>query len=206
MELDEFKAIYQAHFELIPDKSGPALEEMLRKRSHTAIERILRNLLWEVGAALVIMLVLAFVMVIWSSTIFRWVGGGLLVLSVAQVVGFTWQSRQLSNRLNWPPGSVRQNLQEMEAMISRFVRIYYRYCMGSIPVGLLLGGFIGITGDQTDPAFSALPENPGILFAVLCLLLSVALVIGTYFMLKWYIYQLYGRYLDELKACITQLE
>jgi hypothetical protein len=206
MELDDFKAFYQAHFELVPNKSGPVLEEMLRKRSHTAIERILRNLLWEVGAALFIMLVLAVVMVSWPSTIFRWVGGSLVIVSVVQVVLFIGQYRQLRDRLNCPPGSVRHYLQEMEAIISRFVRIYYRFCMGSIPVGLLLGGFIGATEDASDPAFSALPEKPTIFFTVVCLLLSIGLVMGTYFMLKWYIHQLYGRYLDELRACIAQLE
>ncbi|QDK77575.1 hypothetical protein EXU85_02780 [Spirosoma sp. KCTC 42546] len=210
MELDEFKALYQAHFELVPDKSGTALEEMLRKRSYTAIERILRNLLWEVGAALVILLVLAFVMVTWSSTVFRWVGGFLVMLSVIQVVAFIRQYRQLSARLNWSPGTVKQYLQEMEAIVSRFVRVYYRYCMRSIPVAMvvggLFGGYVGVTDNRTDPAFSALPERPTILFVVMWLVFSVLLVIGTYFMLKWYIQRLYGQYLDELKACITQLD
>ncbi|QHW00399.1 hypothetical protein [Spirosoma endbachense] len=210
MELDEFKAFYQAHFELVPDKSGPDLEEMLRTRSHTAIERILRNLLLEVGSALVFMLVLTFVMVTWSSTVFRWVGGCLVILGIIQMVTFIRQYRQLRNQLNWSLGSVKQYLVAMEAIISRFVQLYFRYCMRSIPVGMVIGGmlgaYVGVTGDTSDPAFSALPEHPGVGFLITSLVLSVLSIIGTYFMLKWYIQRLYGQYLDELKACITQLE
>jgi hypothetical protein len=205
MELDDFKLAYQTHFEQVPDKSGADLDGMLQQRSHTAIERIMRNLLWEVGASLVILVVLSLIMATWSSTIFRWVGAGLVLISLIQVVLFTGQYRQLKARLNQATGSVHHHLREMVAIISRFVRIYYRYCLSSIPLGALLGGYIGATADTSDPAFAALPEKPTMVFTVLSLVLAVAAVIGTYFMLKWYIHRLYGRYLNELNQCLIDL-
>ena len=209
MELDEFKAFYQAQFEQVPEKSGPDLETMLQQRSHSAIERILRNMLWEVYGALVIMLVLAFLMAIWSSAIFRWVGLGLGIISVVQVVAFTWQYRRITARFNQATGSVRTYLQEIVAIISRFVKTYYHYCTGSIPVifllGAALGYYMGGTEDRTDPAFAALPEHPGIPFLISSIVLAIASVIGSYFLLKWYIHRLYGRYLDELNQCLSDL-
>ncbi|MVM37592.1 hypothetical protein GO730_08195 [Spirosoma sp. HMF3257] len=209
MELDDFKALYQSRFEQVPDKSRADLEEMLRKRSYTAIERILQNLLWEVGASLVIMLVLAIVMATWSSNVFRWLGVGLVILSIIQVVAFTWQYRQLKTRLNEASGSVRHYLQDIVEVIDRFVRIYYRYCMISVPVAMILGGvvgfYVGVTNDRRDPAFSALPENPTVLFTVASIIVAIAFVIGTYFMLKWYIHRLYGQYLEDLKLCLREL-
>ena len=209
MELDEFKILYQAQFEQVPDKSGLDLETMLQKRSHSAIERILRNMLWEVSGTLLIMFVLAFLMAVWSSTIFRWIGLGLVVVSVVQVVAITRQYHQLTARLNQATGSVRKYLQELVAIISRFVKAYYRYSMRSIPVstllGAVLGGYMGITDDRTDPAFVAFPEHPGTFFLVVSLVLAVSAVVGTYLLLKWYIHLLYGRYLDELKQCLNEL-
>ncbi|GAB2543220.1 hypothetical protein [Spirosoma aerophilum] len=209
MELDEFKAFYQAQFEHVPDKSGGDLEAMLQKRSHSAIERILRNMLWEVSGSLLIMLVLAVLMVIWSSAIFRWVGLGLVLISLVQVVAFSRQYRQLTARLNRASGSVRTYLEELVAIISRFVQTYYRYCMRSIPVSVLLGGalgvYMGITDDRSDPAVAALPEHPGIGFLVISIVLAISTVIGVYVLLKWYIHHMYGRYLDELRHCLSEL-
>lgn len=205
MELDEFKALYQARFDQVPQKTGPDLEEILRQRSHTAIERIARNLLLEVGYALVIVLVLAFFMVTSSSTIFRWVSIGLVFLSIIQVVTFIWQYRQLSTRLYRPAESVRDHLLEMVAIVNRFVTIYYRCCMVMIPISAVLGGYIGFTADRTDPAFAALPEKPTIVFALVSVILAIAGIVGVYFMLKWYIHRLYGRYLDELNGCLRDL-
>lgn len=210
MELDEFKAFYQSRFEQVSDKSGADLEGILRRRSSSAVERILRNLLWEVGAALVIVLVLAFVMATWSSNIFRWVGVGLVILSLVQVVAFSWQYQHLKAQLNRATGSVHHYLQDIVAIVSRFVEIYYRYCMRLIPVAMvlggLLGGYVGVTDDRTDPALAALPEHPSIVFLLGSLVFAVASLIGTYFILKWYIQRLYGRYLDELNACLRDLK
>ncbi|QDK79509.1 hypothetical protein EXU85_13205 [Spirosoma sp. KCTC 42546] len=209
MELDEFKALYQSRFEQVPQKSGADLEDMLRRRSSSAVERILRNLLWEVGAAFVIVLGLAFVMATWSSNIFRWLGLGVVLLSLVQVIAFSWQYQQLKAQLSRATGSVRHHLQDTVGIVSRFVRLYYRYCMRLIPVGMvvggLLGGYAGVTGNTTDPALAALPENSGLVFLLGSLVLAVALAIGTYFMLTWYIQRLYGRYLDELNACLRDL-
>ncbi|AUD00384.1 hypothetical protein [Spirosoma pollinicola] len=209
MELDEFKVFYQAQFEQVADKSGSDLETMLRKRSRSAIERILRNMLWEVIFALVIVLVLSFLMAVWSSTIFRWAGLGLVVISVVQVVAFTWQYRRLTARLNQATGSVRNYIQEVAAIVDRFVSAYYRYCMSAIPLGAIIGAILGIymgtTNDRSDPAFSVLPEHPGLPFLVISLVLALGTVLATYFMLRWYIHRLYGRYLDELKNCLSEL-
>ncbi|SOD98443.1 hypothetical protein [Spirosoma fluviale] len=209
MELDEFKAFYQAQFEQVPEKSGPDLEAMLQQRFHSAIERIMRNMLWEVSSALLMMLVLAVLMAIWSSTIFRWVGLGLVVVSIVQVVAFIWQYRQLATRLDQATGSVRNYLQELVDIISRFVKTYYRYCMRSIPVSALVGGalgvYMGITDDRTDPAVAALPAHPGILFLVISLALAISTIIGVYYLLKWYINHAYGRYLNELNHCLSEL-
>jgi hypothetical protein len=209
MELDEFKALYQAQFEQVPDKPGADFDMMLQKRSHSAVERVLRNMLWEVSGSLLIMLVLAFLMVVWSSTIFRWVGLGLVMVSLVQVVAFTWQYRQLTARLNQATGSVRTYLQELVAILSRFVKTYYRYCMRSIPVSVLLGAALGVytgmTDDRSDPVVAVLPAHPGIGFLVISVVVAIGTVIGIYFGLKWYIHHAYGRYLDELNLCVNAL-
>lgn len=206
MELDDFKALYQARFEHLPDKSGQDLTALLQKRSYTAIERILHHLLWEIGMALGMALVLTLVLATNQSSSVRWLGLIVLLAYVIQAISFIGQYRQLKARLQLPVMSVREHVGGVLMMVKRFVRLYIRYTLISIPISMVLGGIIGATADDTDPAVSLFPEHPTLLMYGLVVVSFIAVIPGIYYGLKWYIYRLYGRYISELEHYVRELD
>lgn len=206
MELDSFKALYQAHFDQLPQQSEEELTRLLHQRSATAIERVLQNLLREIGLGLANVLIITFYMLFWPSVVIRGLGLAGILLGLIQVGAFGIQYRQLNKRLTGPIGSVRQHLSDTIGLISRFMRLYYQYCLVSIPVSVAFGVYVGLSAETADPTLSGLFQQPTVVKVLLVLLLCGLIVVGTYWLLHWYIDRLYGRYLAKLKGCLQDLD
>lgn len=211
MELDEFGDLFNARFEQPPiEKSTEDISQQLRSRSGTALDRIMRNLLLEVGmgvAAIIIMTMAAYRL---NSLTIRWLSVIIWILSIGQIVAFTWQYRKLKRMIQPIATDLRSHLQQQIQVIDRFVKMYLAFCLWSIPVGFVLGGFLGYTvaaNGLNDPFLRPLDElKLSLVGVIVVLVLVLGLLVGLFFMIKAYIRWLYGRHLDQLKACLAELD
>ncbi|MCX6219051.1 hypothetical protein [Spirosoma sp.] len=211
MELDEFGALFNARFqEGRPEKSAQELTQHLRGRSRTALEKIIRNILWEVITAIASILVMLVLVTRLDSYTIRWLTGIIGIISITQIVGFSWQYWQLRQMIRPDVTDLRTHLRHQIQVVERFIRMYFSYCLWVVPICFFLGAYIGYTVAAQrihDPLLLPLDSLALSKTAVFILLaILVAGLVGFLFLVKAYIRWLYGRHLDQLKTCLTELD
>jgi hypothetical protein len=204
MELDDFKHAWQAAAPSAdPPLDAARIRELLRRRSHSALAKLRRNLLLEGLSSLVGIPVMLY----WSwqadSRIQVLLGLAALLaggLAVA-LLYFRWRVGSPD-----PALPLLDQLRSTVGLTERYLRLYERSLVGLTLVALALGFGVGlIKGSKVLHAASWLPR-PG--WRAL-LIASASLVIG--FFITTGIYRLtlhffYGRHLRTLRTCLAELE
>ncbi|OIN58115.1 hypothetical protein [Arsenicibacter rosenii] len=211
MELDEFSALFNARFEESPaQKSLDDITRKIKNRSGTALDRILRNLLLEIGVAFACIIGMSIIAYRIPSITLHWLAGAVWVLSIVQIIAFSWQYRQLKATALPVVVDLRSHLQQQIQVIERFVKIYLAFCLISIPVGFVLGGILGYTiasQNRQDPFLNPIDKlHPGPWGLLIVLIGVIGFLAGIVHFFKFYIRWLYGRHLDLLKSCLTELD
>lgn len=211
MELDEFSALFNARFDESPvQKSIDDIAQQIKSRSGTALDRILRNLLIEIGVAFACIIGMSVVAYRIPSITLHWLAGAVWVLSIIQIAAFSWQYKQLKATALPMAVDLRSHLQQQIRVIERFVTMYLAFCLVSIPVGFILGGILGYTiasQKRTDPFLNPIDKlHPGPLGLLIIAAGTAAFLIGVVYFFKAYIRWLYGRHLHQLKSCLAELD
>jgi hypothetical protein len=78
--------------------------------------------------------------------------------------------------------------------------------LSSMPIAMLIGGYVGYTiaDEPNDPMVPYFEMAFIPVWARLALILGV--LVGVYYYLKWALHYLYGRYLNQMKAGLKELE
>lgn len=109
------------------------------------------------------------------------------------------------DRLNSSPLPVKENLENIYGIVQLFARRYYQLGMALFPLCLLFAyilNYIDLTRHDVMPLpFSFRWKQVAALLP--CLVLFAYLLHIT---LKWYNQKMFGRYLEQLKTCIAELE
>jgi len=209
MELDELKT--QLRQKLDADqskKSATELSSLLTKKAHSAIYKLQRSLWFEIIMSIVFIIAFACVGFFSSSWAIRvyfsiFTVFGLLFVSV--LVFLQRKITQLS-RSSLP---VRNNLEQVHAIISEYIKRYFQLTMGLIPVCVALSFWLGYTNHSDD--LSTLEIKFGSWFTSakqLYIFLAIYIILftaGIYYFTRWYLKKLYGNYLQQLQSHIQEL-
>ena len=146
------------------------------------------------------------VLKIWSLRIYTIIILIVCLLSIIALVAFSKKINQLTNTLL----PVKKNLEEVYAIMKAFVKRYFQFVMSLIPFTFVLTFSLGYYQGKTSdvPAFDSLAKSfTHLNYLIIATIVYVAAVtIGAYYFTKWYLRKLYGKYMDELKALLAELE
>jgi hypothetical protein len=201
MELDELKDIWKKTKSEFQLKSEIQLASMLNGTSRSVVEKLKRNvwfeLIFTVAAGLALLLY-AFML---PSGAWKWTTISILVLFVAYSFYYV-KKLSLLNRFNSGDENLKANIERLVESLNSYLRFYKRSYTILYPVYFGLGLlFVALeTGSTlffqklTDPKLLASLLGLGALFFLISRVFA-----------DWYLKKLYGNHLDKLKGLLSEL-
>lgn len=209
MELDQLK--YQLNQKLSTERGSRTdadFLELLKKRTHSVISKIHRSLLMEIIVCIIFLIVMCYVCLTthhWSLKIYF----GLLSIPILIAGGFITYLYRQTSELMTSPKPIRNTLQTVVQLMDRFVRLYFQMTMAMIPICLTLSILLSFTKPVTVPElekFIAQFKYTNWVTWIFLILYMAGMAVGMYYFTKWYLRKLYGKYVDQLKQYIQELE
>ncbi|GAB4395706.1 MAG: hypothetical protein OHK0053_05780 [Microscillaceae bacterium] len=200
-ELEGLKSAWNALHQnqiLPPDEIRAAL----RGKTQMALNRIKRSIRLESGLLLLATLGLGLFFFFYHDPIQHLFMGSILLIALLSGLYYGAKYRQLSN-IGLDGHNLRESLQLLIRTLERYLKIYMYGNLWLTPIGALSGFYYGFTIHTPQNQLSRALDWEIMLIAGLTVLLLTGLL---YPILKWYLRKLYGRYLDEMKACLAELE
>lgn len=203
MELDELKSVLKSKLEAdSATRSAGELEQYVKGRTTSILDRIKRNMIFEFvfGGVAIVILIWAF----WKypQIYFRYSCG----LAVLFNISILLYMMSLYNKINFfkkTSFSVRESLVQIIAILKKFTRLYFQLSMFMLLVAFILGLVTGYMDVIDQGLAKSFHWTRGLLFYIGFFLFWSIIM---YFFLHWYIKKLYGKYLEQLKDQLRDLE
>jgi hypothetical protein len=127
-------------------------------------------------------------------------------LSVFVCLFFAVYLLQLTKKINYyetTSFSVKESLQQVIDILSRFIQHYFQITMIMLPAAFIFGLVTGYMDITSNLAIKHFNWTRGLVFYCA---FFIFWSIFTYFFTKWYIRKMYGKYLQQLKEQLKELE
>ncbi|HYF32725.1 MAG TPA: hypothetical protein VD993_16480 [Chitinophagaceae bacterium] len=203
MELEQFKNIWGK-------ETGPQQKKdeyflsLLSKRSNSPINRMKRNLMWEIVAVIVmygagvVYYLLAFG---GKMAEIAWL---LLFLGIF-FLGYYYRKNKLLSNMQCISCHVKSNLQLQLGTLEKYVRFYL--LVGNIltPVTMLIVGYVAfiLFPERLHKDF---PPSTVRLTIIIFIVSVIVLTVGGIYLNKWLVNRLYGRHIKKLKEILNEME
>jgi MFS family permease len=209
MELDELKSLLNQ--KLTTAHSGRSTDDiahLLTRKTSSVIDKLKRSLWIEIISCIVIILGFGYIGIAGSYRSLRIYFSVFAILAIVFlfIVIYLLRKTQALSATSLP---VKSNLQMIVSIIEAFMKRYFQFTIGLIPVCVIFSFLLGYNEPMSIPEVDKVTSS---LFTHLWQMLLflglyiVALSIGIYYFTKWYLRKLYGRYVAQLKECIAELE
>lgn len=209
MELDELKSLINQ--KLTTDHSGRSsadIAHLLTRKTGSVIDKLKRSLWIEIISCIVIILGFGYIGIAGHYRSLRIYFSVFAILAIVFlfVVIYLLRKTQALSATSLP---VKSNLQMIVSIIEAFMKRYFQFTIGLIPVCLIFAFLLGynepVSIPEVDKVASSLFTSRWQVFLFLGIYM-LALSVGIYYFTKWYLRKLYGRYVAQLKECIAELE
>ena len=194
MELDDLKSMFRDQGS--PKRSPEEMASYLRLRSSSVIEKIRRSIVIEFTCG-VLFILAAIAWLILTDVLFY---KALSIYVIASCTFFLFFLTRLNKRISQSFMSelpVADSLKEIIRILATFLRLYFWLSMAMMPVVFVIG-LLTINTDNKE------------VFNTKGWTIYIAWFIGwsafMYFFTKWYLRKLYGKYMEELKNQLKELE
>lgn len=209
MELEDFKSLYQKKQSSGSELNSAELEQIVRSRSTTAIEKIIRNMWIELGFGAAISLAVGIgAFFVKGSLVYHMCAVLMIVVALAQIIIYRPVFVRLRTLQEASTSTTKAWLEALVAYMEKFVRIYTRTMLISTPAAAIIGGGIGYYAGTKEQPDTMMPEqidfqNPTDM--LLLLVIGTAVLVFTYFGIKWTVHFFYGKPLQQLKQALSEL-
>lgn len=210
MELDDFKNILNSKVNELKPKSQEELHSVIEKKTTTAIQKVLRNMLVETGISVVLTFALSINILFQNISSFTIIVSLIVwITTIVQIIIFYPHYKNLKSLNKDAVGNTKMWLQSLISILSAFIKAYKRLIATLMPIGLFIGMIIGYNAGKTnDPEneFLSIPgtETIGGLIGLIITLIIAYIIV--YFLAIFVINLLYKKYLNSFKATLAQIE
>ncbi|QHL88173.1 hypothetical protein GU926_12310 [Nibribacter ruber] len=205
MKLDSLKDAWQhyaAQAAAVHRVTEDQISGLLKTRTENAVTKLKRNIYFELGMLLFTVLYFGVnVVMVQDDPAFKILCMVIVVICLP-FLGYFWGRLQYLRRLNVTTENLRGTLSNLTEMLTGLTKLYFWSNVLFAPIGLAAGQLIYLKlGEGIN--ISHLPWEQ------LSLRLLIGFVIGGvfgYFFLRWYIRQMFGNHLTNLKGALHELE
>ena len=199
MELDTLKEIWRQQLPAEPMIKRHDILRVAMSRSKTPVAMMKRNLLFEL---ITVIILYGFAILYFATaTSFSWVAALLGVLGILYGVYYT-RKKQLLDQVSAYDHSIRHNLEIHVTLLSRYMK-WYGWVTALLTPAIFLIMLVVWKGETNLTAWYW-PGNQE--FYLLFAALAIGFSVISFVVNKWYVYQLYGKHLQELKKVLEELE
>ncbi|WNJ20987.1 hypothetical protein [Pontibacter sp. G13] len=203
MQLEELKILWEASSQADPEPrlDQAEIRKMLHARSDSALQRINRGIWVEVSLSIVLVIMVAALAERLPGRANIWYGVSLMILVLSG--GFYWMKYRAINPSGIAPLDLKTSLNQSVRSMEFYMMIYQATITTLMPTvgaaGVLFGFYHG--GESRGASFSQVPGTVWIGVAGIALIFGW----GAAKLGKRYVYALYGEHVEELKACLMEL-
>ena len=207
MDLDQFKDQLKTKLSTTPVSLSDAdIVLLLKKRIHSVLSKIKRRLQIEIIVGIISTVAFVVIALAAKSVFIKIYFTVFSILMLLVILYFIYHLKKTNDTThsNLP---IVQNLQCYVLHIKQFNKRNFQLTMALVPISIVFAGALKYIERAQTPelANSFIALKPwGILVAISIYL--VVLFIGIYYFTKWYLQKLYGKYIQELNQCITELQ
>ncbi|OIR00597.1 hypothetical protein GALL_172870 [mine drainage metagenome] len=208
MELDELKNELNKKFAADENKSVTAIAALLKKRTFSVVRKLQRSLWFDLAANVFVLLIFIWQGLYNASWALRVYFSSFIVLSVVALLVLIYLIKKIQS-LNNTILPVKQNLESIYTIVSEYKTRCFQLTMILIPVCIafifVLAYVENQSGHRFDDLINKLNDRAWIFYTAI-IVYVLAITIGIYYFTKWWLKKLYGRFLDQLKSLIEELE
>ena len=201
MELDNLKGFCNDSHKSTLHLNEEGLRQILSQSSKSPIALMKRNLLLEV-----ILMILGYGFFIWlissevDSTLL-YLDKVMLVIAGILFILYARIKYKHLHAMECVSCEVKSNLTLQVKSLEKLVKLYFLAGNISVIFVYLLGGTIGYLEAKGD-----MVSFPQPLEILIFLSIGAVLALGNYFLGRWYLFTLYGKYINKLKTIIYEMD
>jgi hypothetical protein len=203
MELDDVKSILNSKLDSEASTRSPEeLSAYFNRKTISILGKIKRNMWFELKLTSIIVIAFAIIYVLYSSLYMRF----FMVFTAIFCIIFSVYIYSLYRkiiRFEQSSFTVKENLQQVIAILDRFAKIYYQVSMALLPLVFVLGIIVGYIDIRVSGLEKSFHYTRGLIFYFVWFLFWSVIM---YFFTRWYIKKLYGKYITQLKNQLIELE
>jgi hypothetical protein len=204
MELDELKMLINARLEEgIHAQNTATLEAAVRQKTRSVTSKIKKSIAFEFAAFVLCIIVAIVCWLVYPSVLVRLFCVAVWIFCLV----FSAYLYPLYRKIIFyesVPGTVKENLQQLIVIISRFTSLYFRISMGLLPVIYVFGLIIGYLDVSKQGLLEQFHLSKQMLVYGVIFIACWSIII--YFLSKWYIRKLYGNHLLQLQQQLKDIE
>jgi len=208
MELDELKNELNKKFAADENKSAADIAVLLKKQTSSVIRKLQKSLWFDLAANIFVLFIFIWQGLYNASWTLRVYFSSFIVLSVVALIVLIYLIKKI-NTVNNNILPVKQNLENIYTIIKYYKTKCFQLTMLLIPFCItfifVLAYIENESGHQFDELIIKLNDRVWILYAAIAAYV-LSITVGIYYFTKWWLKKLYGRYLDQLKSLMSELE
>ena len=202
MELEDLKSIWKSSEPTFQPKNETEIASMLTGRSRSIIEKLKRNVWFELVLTLVVSVALLVYALALTSGMLQWAFISILVICLAYTFYYI-KKLMLLNRFNPANENIHANLVSLIDSLTGYLKFYRRSYSILYPLYFGLVLLLGAIERGTTQFLEHLSKPKTI--AYLLSMAAMVFFLCTSFT-NWYLKKLYGNHLEKLKGLLKDLE
>lgn len=213
MELDEIKDLLNQKLEIDNlHRSEADFATLLTKKAKSVLVKIQKSLWFEIISAILITVAFALIAALSKYRSIQIYFSVFTLVFIQFTIVFIFLLKKTSKIDNNLP--IKTNLQSIVNILEEFMKRYFQFTMALIPICFIFS--FALIYSEKEPIhfldsfinnFSFMNNFRPSFFGILIVasIYIIALTIGAFCFTKWYLKKLYGKYVDELKNYIIEL-
>jgi hypothetical protein len=202
MELEDLKSIWKSSEPAFQPKNETEIASMLTGRSRSIIEKLKRNVWFELVLTLAVSVALLVYALALTPGMLKWAFISILLICLAYTFYYI-KKLMLLNRFNPANENIHANLVSLIDSLTGYLKFYRRSYSILYPLYFGLVLLLGAIERGTAQFLEHLSKPKTI--AYLLTMAAVVFFLCTSFT-NWYLKKLYGNHLDKLKGLLKDLE
>jgi hypothetical protein len=202
MELEDLKSIWKSNAAQFEPKREDEIALMLKGRSMSIIEKLKRNVWFELIFTIVVTVGLLLYAISLESGALKWTSISLLIMCVTYSFYYV-KKLILLNRFAGMNENMRDNISILIKNLSSYLKFYKSSYAVLYPVYFALGLLFGALERGTEKYLEFISQPRTILY--LLLMAGLFFFISTWFA-SWYLKKLYGTHLEKLKKLLDEIQ
>jgi hypothetical protein len=201
MEIDDLKAIWKNN-DSFERKNEAQIALMLKGQSKSIVDKLKRNVWFEIVFTLVSGLLLLFYALTLENGALKWTSISILILFGAYSFYYV-KKLMLLSRFDSGNENIKDNLEALVTNLSSYLKFYKRSYTILYPAYFVLSLLFVAMERGMDEFVTHLMKSETILYLIA---LAGAFYLCCTWLVDWFLKKLYGNHLTKLKRLLAELE